>query len=142
MAVNTAGALLPAGADAPVRLRAVATDAWVLLARPGAAVRINGRRVGVRVLRERDEIVVGAARAFFSTERLAQVEAFPGGSAAIFCPRCKQEIAHGSLAVRCPGCGSWYHQREELGCWLYSQRCQHCAQATPLDGGFRWEPEF
>jgi hypothetical protein len=146
MALTGAGELLPAdaGADAPMRLQATGTDSWVLLARPLTAVRVNGSPVaaGIRALRDRDEIVAAGVRAFFSTERLVQVEAFPGGTSATFCARCRQKIEQDSPAVRCPGCGSWCHQDGDLGCWLYAATCPLCEQATALDAGFRWEPEL
>jgi hypothetical protein len=140
------GALRPAAenAAAPLRLQPAGNGAWVLLARPMSGVRVNGRPVvaGIRALRDRDEIVSRGVRSFFSTETLAQAEPFPGGEAPTFCPRCKLEIDKGSPAVRCPACRSWYHQSGEFGCWLYSPTCQLCPQATPLDAGFVWEPEF
>lgn len=146
LALPSSGELRPArDADAaPLRLQAAENDSWVLLARPMSVVRVNGSPVvaGMRVLRDRDEIVIGGSRSFFSTERLARVEPFPGSEGATFCPRCKQEIVKDSPAVQCPGCRSWYHQREDLGCWLYSPSCQLCDQSTPLDAGYRWEPEF
>ena len=130
--------------SAPLRLQAAGNDSWVLLARSMSAVRVNGRPVvaGIRVLRDRDEIVVGGSRSFFSTERLARVESFPGSDGAAFCPRCKLEILKDTPALQCPGCRSWYHQREDLGCWLYSPTCQLCPKTTPLDAGYEWEPEF
>ena len=144
LALSGAGELRVADADAPLRLQATGKDSWVLLARPMSAVRVNGRPVvaGIRVLRDRDEIATGGARTFFSMERLARVEPFPGGEGATFCARCRQKIEQGDPAVRCPGCGTWHHQREDLGCWLYSATCQLCDQATALDAGFRWEPEL
>lgn len=136
-------ALAEAG-GAAVRLLAMGDGGWVLLVRPLNSVRVNGRPVvaGLRVLRDRDEIVAGGARAFFSTERLARVEAFPGGEGAVFCARCRQQMEMETPAVRCPGCGSWCHQRDDLGCWLYAPACPLCDQATPLDAGYRWQPEF
>ena len=140
------GALRPAAAGeaAPLRFHAAGNDAWVLLAAPRVAVRVNGGALaaGIRVLRDRDEIVLGGSRCFFSTERLAQVEPFPGAAGPVFCARCRQAVAQESAAVRCPGCGTWCHQREDLGCWTYGPKCPLCEQITPLDAGYRWEPEF
>jgi hypothetical protein len=112
------------------------------------AVRVNGvpLDLGIHVLRDRDELRVGSARAFFSAETLAAVEPFPGSGGPTLCPRCKLEIESGKAAVRCPKCRVWHHQcpddPEKLGCWLYSEKCAtDCGQPTALDAGLRWTPE-
>jgi hypothetical protein len=126
-------------------LRTGETDpAWVLVAGSGAGVSVNGMplAVGIRVLADRDEIRVSSADSyFFSTENLAIVEEFPASDQTLFCPRCKQDIEKGTEAVRCPACGVWHHQTEELNCWTYSDVCALCAHPTELNGGFRWTPE-
>ena len=124
----------------PSRLRAAGAE-WVLLARPGE-VAVNGAPVlsGVRVLRDRDELVLrGGAQFFFSTERLAAIEPFPGAKA-IPCPRCREPIEPGTSAVRCPLCTLWMHENEKRKCWTYAPKC-HCPQPTALDAGFAWSPE-
>jgi hypothetical protein len=69
----------------------------------------------MRALDAGDELRIGDGPSiFFSTERLACIEPFPGGDAATFCPRCKQVIESGGAAVRCPACGSWHRQAYEL----------------------------
>jgi hypothetical protein len=78
---------------------------------------------------------------FYSTERLALVEEFPGANAPAYCPRCKQAIASGHPAVKCPGCGVYYHQSNELPCWTYTDVCALCPQSTALDAGYQWSPE-
>ena len=125
-------------------------EQWSLLARNGTNVRVNGSPVvlGIRVLSDRDEITVradapaGSLRCFYSAERLAEVVAFPGGGT-VRCPRCKQPIRQGQMAVQCPSadCGAWHHQSPELPCWTYSVSCALCPQPTELGGGFRWTPE-
>ena len=116
-------------------------DIWVLIAPLSA--RVNGAPLdaGIRVLRDRDELRVDGHRRFFSTETLATVASFPGGDRAVFCPRCKLQIAPESAAVRCPRCGVWHHQSEELPCWTYAERCTLCDQSSRLDAGFGWTPE-
>lgn len=117
---------------------------WVLIAGVDMRVGVNGRRValGMCVIKDRDEITVeGGGTYFFSTESLVSVKAFPGSDQKIFCPRCRQEIMAGTLSVRCPQCSVWYHQREELPCWTYSERCALCPQTTDLDAGYQWTPE-
>lgn len=120
-------------------------EAWVLMTPMETSVRVNRDRIllGIRVLTDRDEIwVTGMGRMFFSTERLACVEPFPGAAGQpIFCPRCKQEIGRGCPAVRCPQCRVWHHQSEDLPCWTYSERCALCDQPTELEAGYRWTPE-
>ena len=144
IALSTSGELrkvLPS-AIAPIRLRAAGSE-WVLLADPGARARINGEplALGIRVLRDRDEIVLGGARSYFSTECLACVEPFPGAEVAVVCARCRQKIEPRSAAVRCPGCATWCHQTEDLPCWEYAPTCPLCSASTALDAGYRWEPE-
>jgi hypothetical protein len=129
------------------RLLVQGRETWTLMSRPkGAAVRVNGIPLlaGLRVLRDRDEILFeGANRIYFSSERLAIVEAFPGSGQPAFCPRCKLEITRGTPAVRCPNpdCRIWHHQAEEYPCWTYSEHCSLCNQLTALDSGYRWTPE-
>jgi hypothetical protein len=43
---------------------------------------------------------------------------------------------------KCPQCGVWYHQSEELfDCWTYSELCALCDQSTGLDSDYLWTPE-
>ncbi len=126
------------------RKRREGKDSWVLISGRERAVRINGIALvlGVRVLRERDEIFVeGAGHLYFSTESLARVEFFPGMSQTLYCPRCKQEVRAEARAVKCPQCDVWYHQSEELPCWTYAEMCALCPQLTDLEAGYRWTPE-
>lgn len=118
--------------------------AWVLVAGTGSRVSVNGAPLdaGMRVVADRDEIrVAGEDSVYFSTETLARLEKFAGGDQTLFCPRCKQEIEAGAGAVKCPACGVWHHQTEELNCWTYAEVCALCAHPTDLDAGFRWTPE-
>jgi hypothetical protein len=108
-----------------------------------AGVLLNGEplRTGIRVLADRDELHVdGVGRVFFSTERLARVEPCPGAEPAVRCVRCKQIIEPGTDAVRCPQCGVWYHQSDDLPCWTYTPHCVLCPQPTALETGYRWTP--
>ena len=117
---------------------------WSLLAAAQCDLRVNGEAVptGLRLVEDRDEIRVGrGVYAYFSAEVLAVVEPLPGGERELFCGRCKQVIAEGADSVRCPACGVWHHQNDELPCWLYSEACSLCDQLTELEGQFRWTPE-
>ena len=129
---------------ASVRLCAGAREAWVLIASPAAWVRVNGQPIalGIRSLRHRDSIEVGSSRFYFSAEKLATVAPFPGAEGAVMCPRCRKEIVKATPAVRCPGCGTFHHQRADRGCWTYSPKCQLCDTETALDAGLRWQPDF
>jgi hypothetical protein len=113
---------------------------WVVLG--DDTVHVNGSALGagVAVLADRDEIRVGAERVFFSTERLAAVTIHPGDERAVFCPRCKLEIAAGSPVVRCPSCNVLHHQSDEYPCWTYGEHCALGDQPTAMDAGFRWTP--
>ena len=138
--------------DAPVRLLRSGTGQaarWVLLVGARVAVRVNGTPVwsGILVLADKDEIRVGDASFHFSLETVACVEPFPGSDAVVPCPRCKLELLppdanQSGLAVRCPRCRVWYHQRDDRPCWRYSSTCRLCEQPTDLDAGFEWTPEL
>lgn len=127
-----------------VRTQGQEGSQWVLVAGAASRVSVNGTPLdtGMRVVTDRDEIrIAGSESLYFSTETLARVEEFIGGDQTLFCPRCKQQIDNGAKAVKCPGCGVWHHQTDELNCWTYSEVCALCAHSTDLDAGFRWTPE-
>jgi hypothetical protein len=120
------------------------TPLWALLGREDSAIRVNGRLLpaGITVLHDRDEILIGArTRLYFSTEELAKIEPFPGGSEPAFCARCRQSIQPGTPAVRCPACGHWCEQTDAKPCWTYGPTCPLCEQPTAFDAGLRWTPE-
>jgi hypothetical protein len=118
---------------------------WVLVAGSTAEVSINGLPLvaGIRVLSDKDEISFSSLDSYYyySSESLAKVENFPASEQTLFCPRCKQEITDGELAVRCPACKVWHHETEELNCWTYSDGCALCAHPTEMNASFRWTPE-
>ena len=119
---------------------------WTLLAPSQSRVHINDAALenGIRVLANRDAIrICGLATMYFSTERLAGIEAYPDAEP-VFCPRCKMMISEGDAAVCCAQCGVWHHEQLPDGrtCWSYSTTCSLCEQSTDLDSaGFRWTPE-
>jgi len=120
------------------------SSVWALIGGKGSDVRVNGvpLAAGIRILNDCDEISVDSLpKVFFSTERLAAVEEFPGADSAAYCPRCKQTIAPRHPAVKCPACGVFYHQSADLPCWTYADLCSLCPQATALDTGYQWTPE-
>ncbi len=141
----TNGGVRPPGA-ADALLVSVGGDEreWALITRASTAVTINGCRMagGLHLLRDRDEIRLGLGQPwFFSTETLAVVDVAPPSDVARKCPRCKQDIAAGSKAVRCPGCDVWYHQSAKLPCWTYAETCALCEQPTQFEAGYRFTPE-
>ena len=116
-------------------------EAWILVG--PASVRVNGVPLdtGIHVLRDQDELRVGASRAFFSTETLPTIVPFPSERPKV-CPRCKLDILPGTPAVGCPQCRIWHHQSEEYPCWTYNTTCTNCDQPTALEADFRWSPEL
>jgi hypothetical protein len=68
------------------------------------------------------------------------VSPMPETPRGMMCPRCRQRIEKETLAVRCPQCGLWHHQSEELPCWTYSSTCAMCPQPSALDAGYQWTP--
>ncbi len=139
--------LLPAGSAAASATAAAilcrASDAarWALLPRRSAGVRVNGRAVigGLRLLRDKDEIVINDTRLFFSTERLQRVEPYPDLGRPSVCPRCRTRLEVSLPAVCCPGCGSWCHARPERPCWTYDRTCPVCSYPTDIDT-YTWTP--
>jgi len=120
------------------------SSGWLLVTTKGCRARVSGKSVatGIRRLVDRDEILLhGLGRCYFSTETLARIEPLSEEDATGCCPRCKQGLTAGQPAVKCPGCGVWHHQSDELPCWTYAERCAICGGSTALDSGFSWTPE-
>ncbi len=151
------------GEGEPVATLIPVADGWAVIARAaGDGLRLNGwpLAVGLRVLRDKDELVVaGHSPVFYSDEALPLVEPYPGDDDPR-CPRCRLAIhkgdsakgdgakgdgakgdsAKGDGAVRC-GCGIWYHQTDEYPCFDYGESCLTCGRSTSLGSGFSWSPE-
>jgi hypothetical protein len=126
-----------------IRADADGSRVWALVASRNSDIRVNGRAVlaGLRVLADRDEIRNGGIQYFFSSETLATIEELPSSERPVFCGRCRQQIAAGSPAVCCPGCGVWYNQSTDLPCFTYADKCTFCGHPTTLDSAFSWAPE-
>jgi hypothetical protein len=119
------------------------SPSWTLLGGREASLRVNGQPLvlGIRALRDRDEISLAGHRCFFSTEELARVVPFPGLAQPAYCPRCKQKVEPGDPAVACPHCRAWHHQSEKFPCWTYGPTCALCQlHSTALDAGYAWTP--
>jgi hypothetical protein len=138
----------PAHCAALIRHAGENQEEWILLAPSAIKVTVNGALLphGAHVLRDRDCIFLANGcdrqRCFFSTERLAQIEPFPGTGPEVRCPRCKQPMETGTPSVRCPSCGVYHHQSANLTCWSYGPKCALCDQPTDLNlGRYRWTPD-
>lgn len=123
-----------------------AADQWILIAAPGAGLRVNGREalLGALPLRDRDEIrLPDGQRLYFATERLPEVVVLPKAAQKTICPRCCDPIEQGTPAVNCPCCGIWCHQRNDRPCWHYegASTCPRCSQSNAPDAGYRWWPD-
>jgi hypothetical protein len=118
-------------------------DGWLLLTSGQIRVSINGDRLdlGIRALRDKDEIRANESTMLFSNDQLARVLLFPGIGRPCKCPRCQLEIEIGSPAVRCPSCGIYHHQSEDSPCWTYAEKCTICGRSTSLGEGSLWTPE-
>ncbi len=122
-----------------------------LLMPPGATARVNGRPVlgGLCLLEHRDEVILGRSRFFFSSESAPVVAVFrrEDGARSPTCPLCRGPVRDGDRAVRCPGCGRWFHQadaaegRPAKPCWTYAPTCRFCNHPTALAGAAGWRPE-
>ncbi len=118
------------------------SETWVALSvAPGGLV-VNGRPLstGLKRLSHRDELRMGVARAWFSSECRARVEPY-GGEGELPCPRCKLPIEPGQPSVRCPNCRVVHHQLTERDCWTHVPQCAGCQTPTILGAELAWSPE-
>ena len=116
---------------------------WLLMAAPNVLLNGTPLTTGVRMLRDRDEIVVdGAPPQYFSTEQLATIEPFSGATRPFVCARCQQPITVNQLVVRCPRphCSAVHHQMPERLCWSRTEACAECEGPTQLSSDYGWTP--
>ncbi len=123
-----------------VKTSAANTALWVLLTSPDSSVSLMREGIdspaGIRVLKDKAVIRIGlSGNLFFSEEVLAAIETFPGMDRQMTCPRCKQAIGPQTPAVRCPSCGTWYHQTDTLPCYSLPVR-----EEKPGDRGAKKAP--
>lgn len=115
------------------------SPAYLLLVKEGVPVRLNGQQpLSISVLQNRDEIALGAAYVYYSTEVLPHIVPFAQLPETIFCARCKSALMQGDSAVQCPACCLWYHEAAEQHCWSYAETCI-CSHPTKMDA-FVWQP--
>lgn len=122
-----------------------------VLVRAGTWARVNGQPVlgGIRVLDDKDEILAGGSRLFFSAQSSPVVVTFRAevGVRLPTCPVCRGPIREGQRAVHCPGCPRWYHEGEPTDenparrCWSYAATCSFCHHPTSLAEDAIWMPD-
>lgn len=122
-----------------------------LVAAAAANVLAGGQPVvgGLRVLEDKDEILVGCQRLYFSTESQPELTRFAlaAGVRRPKCAVCRFPLEDAQLSVTCPQCGRVYHQIPAEGeqsakpCWTYRPQCL-CGHSTSLSGEPSWRPEM
>lgn len=131
-----------------VPFRDGSAPAYALLTPADVPARVNGSPVagGIRILRHKDEMIVGSVRMFFSAESTPVVETYrhQGSGRRPRCPTCRNEALDLQTVVCCPGCARIYHQLPATDdapakpCWTYSPRCRFCGHPTSLSGEHTW----
>ena len=108
---------------------------------------LNGHQpVGdLRVLRDRDEIVLNGEVLYFGTASDVEVVPFPDIDAQALCARCTGVLHSRDRAVACPSCRAWHHEgklarasEESRSCWSYDDRCACCGRSRE---SLAWRPE-
>ena len=117
------------------------TSAAALLVRPEALdVHVGGQRpLSLSVLAERSEILVGAARLYFTARRPLEVAPYRGDEA---CGVCGEPV-DGCQAIVCTGCAAVAHEGAlakggERACFSHRGACPGCQ--LPREA-FAWLPE-
>ncbi len=111
-------------------------DRWGLLSRDEAPV--NGvPALPLRLLADKDEILINGAIIFFDAESGVEIVPFTAPEREVCCGRCKGKLRESELAAQCPRCQVWHHQSRELPCWTYGATCSSCD--CPTKGG-AWRP--
>lgn len=104
------------------------------------AVTVNGLPVpALRMLDDRDAILVAGASAVFTAADRAAAVPLPAEAAGVVCPRCRSAIRAGERSVSCPACRAWHHETNEMPCWSYDAACGACGEPT-ADPAWRPEP--
>ncbi|MBL8826950.1 MAG: hypothetical protein JNM18_08165 [Planctomycetaceae bacterium] len=119
-----------------------------IISLPRVEVWVSGQSLlgGVGLVKDRDEILVGTERVYFSTHtRPTIIEWSPAaGAKTPKCPICKADIA--GPIVCCPQCGRRYHQADATAtaqarhCWTLGPQCM-CGHPTAIDGASDWLPD-
>ncbi len=105
----------------------------VLLGGKGARILVNGEVVlGVRVLEERDELLVDGEPLFFGAMRATSPRPFRAGDGAQRCGRCKRLLHPEDAVIQCGNCFAFHHEgkpaqeADELLCWSHADTCGVC----------------
>lgn len=111
---------------------------------------VNGNPVigHVKVLAHQDEILIGSARWYFSSEAQPQLSEFRlgEGQRRPKCGVCRANLEDGQQCVVCPRCGRVFHQidaqdgRPEKHCFTYREHCL-CGHPTALGNDHLWQPD-
>jgi hypothetical protein len=102
-------------------------------------VAVNGvSALPLRLLADKDEILIDGEIIYFSAESEAEVVLFPALAIEVCCGKCKGKLRAGEPAVQCPRCKVWRHQTGELPCWTYGATCTSGDCPTK---GVSWRPE-
>ena len=140
-------------ADAGVNLVKYGGAGGVALVAPvHVRVWVNGQPMigGLRVLTHRDELLLAEGeRVYYSAESRPTIEPYSASAEGrpVRCPVCRDHLVEGVAAVRCPGCGRWFHQIDKAPgqpgrpCWTYADKCRFCGHPTTLSGEDVWRPE-
>jgi hypothetical protein len=110
---------------------------------------INGTPIiaHVKVLAHQDEILIGSARWYFSSESPPQLSEFHlgEGQRRPKCGVCRTQLQDGQPCVVCPRCGRVFHQVDarddgpEKHCFTYREHCL-CGHPTALSEDHLWQP--
>lgn len=114
-----------------------------------AMVRVNGAPLvaGLKLLCDRDEILAGTSRFYFSAEAPPEVKMQPMEEHRVRCGVCRMPIQPGDQVVVCPRCGMVFHQlderdgRPEKKCWTHRESCLRCGHPTSMTGEAAWRPD-
>ncbi|MGE3316719.1 MAG: PHD finger domain-containing protein, partial [Planctomycetaceae bacterium] len=115
-----------------------------LILEPEATAVINGETIhDIALLSDRDEIVVGLQRIYFSSETIPVVSTFhlEEGARRPSCGVCRGPIEDGAPVVQCPRCTRLFHQSDGREHWTYRSECPFCKHPTSLTGESAWKPE-
>jgi hypothetical protein len=96
----------------------------------GAPVLVNGiPPLGLAVLADRDEIVVGDARFAFTPYGPPVAEAWPADAPPTRCARCGASLKTGDVCIRCPSCSAPAHEEKARNCFSYDPLTACCRRA-------------
>ena len=121
-------------------------SSWTLLAGREASLRVNGTValvLGIRALRDRDEISFAGQRCFFSTEELARIVPFPGWLNPFAARGANKRWSLAIPPSRARTAVRGITSRRNFPAGPTMPTCAFCQlQSTALDAGYSWTPEM